>query len=86
LQQYGDGLITPRKPIAPLWNYSHSSRYCWDDLGRLNFEQGGEAEDNRIVRLMDIVPPETNTIGPENASATMLRIRDLFLVFQFWYF
>jgi hypothetical protein len=57
-----------------------------DDLGRLNFEQGGEAEDNRIVRLMDIVPPETNTIGPENAAATMLRIRDLFLVFQFWYF
>ena len=57
-----------------------------DDLGRLNFEQGGEAEDNRIVRLLDIVPPETNTIGPENALATMLRIRDLFLVFQFWYF
>ena len=57
-----------------------------DDLGRLNFEQGGEAEDNRIVRLLDIVPPETNTIGPENAAATMLRIRDLFLVFQFWYF
>jgi hypothetical protein len=57
-----------------------------DDLGRLNFEQGGEAEDNRIVRLLDIVPPETNRIGPENAAATMLRIRDLFLVFQFWYF
>ena len=57
-----------------------------DDLGRLNFEQGGEAEDNRIVRLLDIVPPETNTIRPENAAATMLRIRDLFLVFQFWYF
>jgi len=57
-----------------------------DDLGRLNFEQGGEAEDNRIVRLMDIVPPETNTKGSENAAATMLRIRDLFLVFQFWYF
>ncbi len=57
-----------------------------DDLGRLNFEQGGEAEDNRIVRLLDIVPPETNTIGPENPAATMLRIKDLFLVFQFWYF
>jgi hypothetical protein len=57
-----------------------------DDLGRLNFEQGGEAEDKRIVRLLDIVPPETNTIRPENAAATMLRIRDLFLVFQFWYF
>ena len=57
-----------------------------DDVGRLNFEQGGEAEDNRIVRLLDIVPPEMNTIGPENAAATMLRIKDLFLVFQFWYF
>ncbi len=57
-----------------------------DDLGRLNFEQGGEAEDNRIVRLLDIVPPEMSTRGPENAAATMLRIRDLFLVFQFWYF
>jgi hypothetical protein len=57
-----------------------------DDFGRLNFEQGGEAEDKRIVRLLDIVPPETNALGPGIASATIPGIKDLFLVFQFWYF
>jgi hypothetical protein len=55
-----------------------------DDLGRLNFEQGGEAEDNRIVRLLDIVPPEENGIKPEIASATILRIKDLFFLPVFW--
>ena len=57
-----------------------------DDFGRLNFEQGGEAEDKRIVRLLDIVPPEANSIKLESASATIPRIKDLFFVFQFWYF
>ena len=57
-----------------------------DDFGRLNFEQGGEADDKRIIRLLDIVPPESITIKPEIASATIPRIKDLFLVFQFWYF
>jgi hypothetical protein len=57
-----------------------------DDFGRLNFEQGGEADDKRIVRLLDIVPPESSTIKPEIASATIPRVKDLFLVFQFWYF
>jgi hypothetical protein len=57
-----------------------------DDFGRLNFEQGGEVDDKRIVRLLDIVPPEPNTMKLEIASATIPRIRDLFVVFQFWYF
>ena len=57
-----------------------------DDFGRLNFEQGGEADDKRIVRLLDIVPPESSTINPEIASATIPGVKDLFLVFQFWYF
>jgi len=57
-----------------------------DDFGRLNFEQGGGAEDKRIVKLLDIVPPESNAMRPEIASAEIPGIKDLFLVFQFWYF
>jgi len=57
-----------------------------DDFGRLNFEQGGEVDDKRIVKLLDIVSPDPNTMKPEIASATIPRIKDLFVVFQFWYF
>jgi hypothetical protein len=57
-----------------------------DDFGRINFEQGGEAEDKRIIKLLDIVPPESSMIRPELTSATIPKIKDLFFVFQFWYF
>ncbi|HZY47747.1 MAG TPA: hypothetical protein VFE96_08135 [Candidatus Bathyarchaeia archaeon] len=57
-----------------------------DDFGKLNFEQGGESEDKRIVKLLDIVPVESNTIRPGVASAEIPSIKDLFRVFQFWYF
>jgi hypothetical protein len=57
-----------------------------DDFGRINFEQSGEGEDKRIVRLLEIVPPESNALRPEIASARIPGIKDLFLVFQFWYF
>src|SRR5437899_2430912 len=57
-----------------------------DDFGRLNFEQGGEADDKRIVKLLDIVSPESDTMKPEIVSAAIPRIKDLFVVFQFWYF
>jgi hypothetical protein len=57
-----------------------------DDFGRINFEQGGEGEDKRIVRLLEIVPPESDSLRPEIASARIPGIKDLFLVFQFWYF
>jgi len=40
-------------------------------LARLNFEQGGEADDKRIVKLLDIVSPDPNTMKPEIASATI---------------
>jgi hypothetical protein len=57
-----------------------------DDFGRLNFEQGGEGDDKRIVRLLDLVAPESTIMRPEIASATIPRMKDLFVVFQFWYF
>ena len=57
-----------------------------DDLGRLNFEQGGESEDKRIIKLLDILPPETTTIRPETATTLIPGIKELFRVFQFWYF
>ena len=57
-----------------------------EDFGRLSFEQSGEGEDKRIVGLLDIVPPESNALRPEIASAKIPGIKDLFLVFQFWYF
>ncbi|HEV2119583.1 MAG TPA: hypothetical protein VGS11_05715 [Candidatus Bathyarchaeia archaeon] len=57
-----------------------------EDFGRINFEQGGEGEDKRIVRLLEIVPPESDALRPEIASAKIPGVKDLFLVFQFWYF
>jgi len=56
------------------------------DFGRLNFVQSGEVDDKRIVKLLDIVPPESDGMKQEIASATIPRIKDLFIVFQFWYF
>jgi hypothetical protein len=57
-----------------------------DDFGRVNFEQSGEGEDKRIVHLLEIIPPESNALRPEIALARIPGIKDLFLVFQFWYF
>jgi hypothetical protein len=56
------------------------------DFGRLNFVQSGEVDDKRIVKLLDIVSPDPSTMKPEVASAMIPRIKDLFIVFQFWYF
>jgi hypothetical protein len=56
------------------------------DFGRLNFLQSGEVDDKRIVKLLDIVSPDPSTMKPEVASAMIPRIKDLFIVFQFWYF
>ena len=57
-----------------------------DDFGRLNFLQGGESEDKRILKLLDILPPESDSIQADIATAEIPMIKDLFRVFQFWYF
>lgn len=57
-----------------------------DDFGRLNFLQGGESEDKRILKLLDILPPESESTRPDVATAEIPMIKDLFRVFQFWYF
>jgi hypothetical protein len=57
-----------------------------DDFGRLNFLQGGESEDKRILKLLDILPPESDSIRPGITTAEIPMIKDLFRVFQFWFF
>ena len=57
-----------------------------DDFGRLNFLQGGESEDKRILKLLDVLPPESDSIRSDIAMAEIPMIKDLFRVFQFWYF
>jgi hypothetical protein len=57
-----------------------------DDFGRLDFLQGGESEDKRILKLLDILPPESDSIRPGISTAEIPMIKDLFRVFQFWYF
>jgi hypothetical protein len=57
-----------------------------DDFGRLNFLQGGDSEDKRILKLLDILPPESDSIRPDIAMVEIPMIKDLFRVFQFWFF
>lgn len=57
-----------------------------EDFGRVNFEQGGESEDKRIVRLLDVLPAESNRLRRDAAATMIPAIKDLFRVFQFWYF
>ena len=57
-----------------------------DDFGRLNFEQGGESEDKRIIKLLDILSPESSGTKPDLAMAEIPAVKDLFRVFQFWFF
>src|SRR5712692_5833986 len=58
-----------------------------DDFGRLNFQQGSGAGDSRIVKLLDKVSFGASTsTTPDLASATIDKIKEVFLTFEFWYF
>ena len=57
-----------------------------DDFGRLNFEQSGEAEDHRIVKLLELISPGVDVSNPVDGAVPAPRVKELFYIFQHWFF
>jgi hypothetical protein len=57
-----------------------------DDFGRLNFQEGGSSNDERVVSLLDKASFGTSTLTtPQLAMATSEKIRDVYFTLELWY-
>ena len=57
-----------------------------DDFGRLNFQEGGSSDDERVVSLLDKASFGTSTLTtPQLAMATSEKIKDVYFTLELWY-
>ena len=57
-----------------------------EDFGRLNFQEGGSSDDERVVSLLDKASFGTSTLTtPQLAMATSEKIRDVYFTLELWY-
>jgi hypothetical protein len=57
-----------------------------DDFGRLNFQEGSNSDDERIISLLDKANFGSSTLTtPQLATATTERIEEIYFTLELWY-
>src|SRR5712692_6197341 len=57
-----------------------------DDFGRLNFQEGGSSDDERIISLLDKANFGSSTLTtPQLAMATTEKIKEVYFTLELWY-